>query len=49
MTLFAFNDFIFGKSSLFGCNGYKHAIFKIIFYESKVENLRKSFTKENKC
>ena len=29
-----FNDQKFGKSSLFGWNGYRHAIFRILFYES---------------
>ena len=40
-----FNDIKFGKSSLFCCNGYRHAIFKIIFYESHIEKL---YTKEKK-
>ena len=44
--LLLFNDLKFGKSSLFCCNGYRHAIFTIIFYESQVEYLRKVFTKE---
>ena len=44
--LLLFNDLKFGKSSLFRCNGYRHAIFTIIFYESQVEYLRKSFIKE---
>ena len=43
-----FNDLKFGKSTLFCCNGYTHAIFKIIFYESQEEYLRKAFTKEKK-
>ena len=44
--LLLFNDLKFGKGSLFCCNGYRHAIFKIIFYESQEEYLRKEFTKE---
>jgi hypothetical protein len=44
--LLLFNSLKFGKSSLFCCNGYRHAIFTIIFYESQVEYLRKAFTKE---
>ena len=45
--LLLFNDLKFGKSSLFCCNGYRHAIFIFFFYESQVEYLRKAFTKEN--
>ena len=44
--LFLFNDLKYGKNSLFCCNGYSHAIFTILFYESQVEELRKVFTKE---
>ena len=43
--LLLFNDLTFGKSSLFCCNGYRHDISKIHFYESQVEYLRKAFTK----
>ena len=43
-----FNDLKFGNGSLFCCNGYRHAIFKILFYESQEEYLRKAFTKEMK-
>ena len=43
-----FNDLKYGKNSLFCSNGYSHAIFTIIFYESEVEELRKAFTKEKK-
>ena len=47
--LLLFNDLKFGKSSLFCCNGYRHAIFTIIFYESQVEYLRiKSLYKREK-
>ena len=41
--LLLFNDLKYGKNSLF-C--YSHAIFTILFYESQVKELRKSFTKE---
>ena len=44
--LLLFNSLKFSKTSLFGCNGYSHAIFTIIFYESQEEQLRKSITKE---
>ena len=44
--LLLFNDLKFGKSSLFCCYGYRHAIFIILFYESQEEYLRKAFTKE---
>ena len=44
--LVLFNSLKFGNISLFCCNGYSHAIFTILFYESQVEKLRKSFTKE---
>ena len=44
--LLLFNSLKFGKTSLFCCNGYSHVIFTILFYESQVEYLRKSFTKE---
>ena len=33
--------------SLFFCNGYSHAIFTILFYESQAKT-RKAFTKEKK-
>ena len=46
--LLLFDDLKFGKNSLFFCNGYSHAIFTILFYESQVEELRKAFTKEKK-
>ena len=46
--LLLFNDLKYGKNSLFCCNGYSHAIFTIIFYESQVEEIRKAFTKEKK-
>ena len=46
--LLLFNDLKYGKNSLFCCNGYSHAIFTIIFYESQVEELKKAFTKEKK-
>ena len=46
--LLFFNDLKYGKNSLFCCNGYSHAIFMILFYESQVEELRKAFTKEKK-
>ena len=46
--LLLFNDLKYGKNSLFYCNGYSHAIFTIIFYESLVEELRKAFTKEKR-
>jgi hypothetical protein len=44
--LLVFNDLKFGKSSLFCYNGYRHAIFTIIFYDSQVEYLIKALTKE---
>ena len=44
--LLLFNYLKFGKSLLFCCNGYRHSIFIIIFYESQVEYLKKAFTKE---
>ena len=44
--LLLFNSLKFGKTSLFCCIGYCHAIFTILFYESQVEYLRKSFRKE---
>jgi hypothetical protein len=44
--LLLFNSLKIGRTSLFCCNGYSHAIFTILFYESQVEQLRKSFTKE---
>ena len=49
--LLLFNSVNFNKTSLFCCNGYSHAIFTILFYESQVELLRKSFVKEKneKC
>ena len=43
--LLLFNSLKSSKTSLFCCNGYSHAIFSIIFYESQVEQLRKSITK----
>ena len=46
--LMLINDLKYGKNSLFCCNGYSHAIFTIIFYESQVGELRKAFTKEKK-
>ena len=45
--LLLFIDLIFGKSSLFCCNGYRHAIFKKS-YESQEEYVRKAVTKEKK-
>ena len=42
-------DLKYGKNSLFCCNGYSHAIFTIIFYESQLEELKKAFTKEKKA
>ena len=44
--LLLFNDLKYGKNSLFCSNGYSHAIFTIIFYESQVKELRKASTKE---
>ena len=44
--LLLFNDLKYGKNSLFCCNGYSHAIFTILFYESQVKELRKASTKE---
>ena len=46
--LLLFNYLKFGMSLLFCCNGYRHAISTILFYESQVEYLRKNFTKELK-
>ena len=43
-----FNDLKYGKNSLFCCNGYSHATFTIIFYESQLEELKKAFTKDIK-
>ena len=42
------NDLKYGKNFLFCFNGYYHAIFTILFYESQVKELRKSYTKEKK-
>ena len=39
--LLLFKDLKFGLGSLFCCNGYRHAISTILFYESQVEYLRK--------
>ena len=47
LLFYCFNNLKFGKS-LFCCNGYIHAILEIFFFESQVENLRKTFTKEKK-
>ena len=33
--LLPFNDLKYGKSSLFCCNGYRHALLKILFKEKK--------------
>ena len=38
--LLLFNSLKFSKTSLFCCNGYSHAIFTILFYESQVEQQR---------
>ena len=46
--LLLFNDLMFGKSSLFCCNGYRHVISTILFYESQVEYLRKHLQKKKK-
>ena len=46
--LLLFYDLKYFKNSLFCCNGYSHAIFTILFYESQVKELRKAFTKEKK-
>ena len=46
--LLLFNALKFEKSSLFCCNGYRHVILKIFFYESQEEYLKKAFTKETK-
>ena len=46
--LLLFNDLKYGKNSLFCCNGYSHAIFTILFYESQVKELRKAFKKKIK-
>ena len=35
--LLLFNDLKFGKTLLFCCNGYSHAIFTNFFYEYQVE------------
>ena len=43
-----FNDLKYGKNSLYCCNGFNHANFSILFYESQVEELKKAFTKEEK-
>ena len=43
-----FNDLKYGKNSLFCCNGYCHAIFTILFYESQVEELRKAIKKRKR-
>ena len=44
--LLLFNSLNFKKTSLFFCNGYSHVIFTILSYESQVEQLRKSISKE---
>ena len=47
----AFYDLNYGKSSLFCCNGYRHALLKILFYESQVDiqenHLQKKKRKKN--
>ena len=46
--LLLFNDLKYGKISLFCCNGYSHAIFTILFYESQVKELNKTLIKKRK-
>ena len=46
--LLLFNDLKYGKSSLFCCNGYRHALFKIIFLWISSTYLRKALTKGKK-
>ena len=46
--LLLFNDLKYCKNSLFCCNGYSHAIFTILFYETQVKELRKAFKKRKK-
>ena len=44
----AFNDLKYGKSSLFCCNSYRHALFKILFLWISSRYLRKALTKEKR-
>ena len=46
--LLLFNDLKYGKSSLFCCNGYRHALFKIIFLWISSRYLRKALKKEKR-
>ena len=46
--LLLFNDLKYGKSSIFCCNGYKHALFKIIFLWISSRYIRKALTKEKR-
>ena len=46
--LLHFNDLEFSKSSLFCCNGYRHEIFAILFYENKSRISKKSIYIRNK-
>ena len=43
--LLLFNDLKYGKIC---CNGYSHAVFTILFYESQVEELRKAKLQKKK-
>ena len=46
LFLLLFNDLKYGKSSLFCCNGYRHALFIIIFFYISSKYLKKA--KENR-
>ena len=46
--LLLFNDLKYGKSSLFYCNGYRHALFKIIFLWISSRYLGKALAKEKR-
>ena len=46
--LLLFNDLKYGKSSLFCCNGYRHALFKILFLWISSRYLRKALIKEKR-
>ena len=46
--LLLFKELKYGKSSLFCCNGYRYALFKIIFLWISSRYLRKALTKEKR-
>ena len=46
--LLLFIDLKYGKNSLYCCNGYSHAIFTILYFESQLEEIAKKSTKRIK-